>query len=61
MPGSRVSGTRPLGVRFGAIVVSSGEEVDFWYRYVGLVASGAEIVDLGYPKYRYFGAFVLKM
>ena len=49
VPGSRVPGTRPLGARFGGIVVTSTENVDFWYRYVGPVATGTEIVDFGYP------------
>ena len=57
VPGSRVPGTRPLGARFGGIVVTSTENVDVWYRYVGTVATGIEIVDFRYPKYRYFGAF----
>ena len=30
--------------------------------WVGTVAIGPEIVDFGYPKYQYFGAFgILKM
>jgi hypothetical protein len=57
VPGSRVPCTRPRGARYGGIVVTSTENVDFWYRYVGPVATGTEIVDFGYPKYRYFGAF----
>ena len=57
VPGSRVPGTRPLGARFGGMVVTSIENVDFWYRYVGTVVTGAEIVDFGYPKYRDSGAF----
>ena len=57
VPGSRVLGTRPLGARFGGIVVTSTENVDFWYRYVGTVATGSESVDFGYPKYRDSGAF----
>ena len=50
VPGSRVPCTRPLGARFGGIVVTSTKSVDFGYRYVGPVASGTEIVDFGYPK-----------
>ena len=42
-------GTRPLGARFGGIVVTSTENVDVWYRYVGTVATGNESVDFGYP------------
>ena len=49
VPGSRVSGTRPLGARFGGIVVTSTENINFWYRYVGTVATGIESVDCGYP------------
>ena len=49
VPGSRVLGTRPLGARFGGIVVTSTENVDVWYRYVGTVATGNEGVDFGYP------------
>ena len=52
-----VPGTRPLGARFGGIVVTSTENVDFWYRYVGTVVTSTEIVDLGYPKYRDCGVF----
>ena len=44
-----VTSTRPLGARFGGIVVTSAENVDFWYRYVGIVATGNESVDSGYP------------
>ena len=47
--GSRVPGTRPLGDRFGGILVTSAENVDFWYRCVGTVATGYESVDSGYP------------
>ena len=49
VPGSRVPGTRPLGARFGGIVVTSTENVDVWYRYVGTVATGNASVDFGYP------------
>ena len=49
--------TRQLGARCGGIVVTSIESVGFWYRYVGIVVTGDEIVDFGYPKYRYFGPF----
>ena len=49
--------TRQLGARCGGIVVTSMESVGFWYRYVGIVVTGDEIVDFGYPKYRYFGPF----
>ena len=31
VPGSRVPGTRQLGARYGGIVVTSTESVDFWY------------------------------
>ena len=55
--GSRVPGTRQLGARYGGIVVTSTESVDFWYRYVGTVVTSTEIVDLGYPKYRDSYAF----
>ena len=57
VPGSRVPGTRQLGARYGGIVVTSTESVDFWYRYVGTVVTSTEIVDFGYPKYRDSGAF----
>ena len=60
VPGSRVPGTRHLGARYGGIVVTSTESVDFWYRYVGSVVTSTEIcdfVEFGYPKYRYFGVF----
>ena len=47
--GSRVPGTRPLGDRFSGIVVTSAENVDFWYRYVSTMATGYESVESGYP------------
>ena len=49
VPGSRVPGTRQLGARYGGIVVTSTESVDFWYRYVGTVATSTEIAILGTP------------
>ena len=57
VPGSRVPGTRQLGARYGAIVVTGTESVDCCYRYVGSVVTSTESVELGYPQYRYFGAF----
>ena len=52
VPGSRIAGTRPLGARYGGIVVTSTESVDFWYRCVGTVVTSTEIVDFRYLKYR---------
>ena len=56
--GSRVPGTRQLGARYGGIVATSTESVDFWYRCVGTVVTSTEIVDFRYPEYRDSSVFV---